>query len=180
MADLSVLESEAPGLEIAEHGFGAQAAYESQMSIWGAIMGHANMVYHAAGWMEGGLTASFEKFILDAEMLQMIAEVLNPIAVTEETLGLDAIREVGPGGHFSGAAHTLARYETAIYQPMLADWRNFETWQEAGAETATQRATAIWKSLLEAYEQPPLDPAVAEALDAYVRRRKEEIARQAA
>ena len=130
--------------------------------------------------MEGGLTASFEKFILDAEMLQMIAEVLNPIEVTEETLGLDAIRKVGPGGHFFGAAHTLARYETAFYQPMQADWRNFETWQEAGAETATQRATAIWKSLLEAYEQPPLDPAVAEALDAYVRRRKEEIARQAA
>ena len=158
----------------------AQAAYESQMSIWGAVMGHANMVYHAAGWMEGGLTASFEKFILDAEMLQMMAEVLSPLEVTEETLGLDATREVGPGGHFFGAAHTLARYETAFYQPMLADWRNYETWEEAGAETATQRATAIWKTLLEAYEQPPLDPAVAEALDAYVRRRKEEIARQAA
>lgn len=158
----------------------AQAAYESQMSIWAAVMGHANMVYHAAGWMEGGLTASFEKFILDAEMLQMMAEVLRPLEVTEETLGLDAIREVGPGGHFFGAAHTLARYETAFYQPMLADWRNFETWQEAGAKSATERATAIWKSLLEAYEQPPLDPAVAEALEAYVRRRKEEIARQAA
>ena len=158
----------------------AQAAYESQMSIWAAVMGHANMVYHAAGWMEGGLTASFEKFILDAEMLQMMAEVLSPLEVTEETLGLDAIREVGPGGHFFGAAHTLARYETAFYQPMLADWRNFETWQEAGAASATERATAIWKSLLEAYEQPPLDPAVAEALEAFVAKRKEEIARQAA
>ena len=128
----------------------------------------------------GGLTASFEKFILDAEMLQMMAEVLSPLEVTEETLGLDAIREVGPGGHFFGAAHTLARYETAFYQPMLADWRNFETWQEAGAKTATERATGIWKALLEAYEQPPLEASVAEALDAYVRRRKEEIARQAA
>ncbi len=158
----------------------AQAAYESQMSIWAAVMGHANMVIHGAGWMEGGLTASFEKFILDAEMLQMMAEVLSPLEVTEETLGLDAIREVGPGGHFFGAAHTLARYETAFYQPMLADWRNFETWQEAGAKSATERATGIWKALLEAYEPPPLDASVAEALDAYVRRRKEEIARQAA
>jgi trimethylamine--corrinoid protein Co-methyltransferase len=158
----------------------AQAAYESQMSIWAAVMGHASMIYHAAGWMEGGLTASFEKVILDAEMLQMMAETLEPVEVTEETLGLDAIREVGPGGHFFGAAHTLERYETAFYQPMLADWRNFETWQEAGALSATQRATAIWKALLEAYEPPPLDPAVAEALDAFVQRRKEEIARQAA
>ena len=158
----------------------AQAAYESQMSIWAAVMGHANMVYHGAGWMEGGLTASFEKIVLDAEMLQMMAEVLVPLEVTEETLGLDAIREVGPGGHFFGAAHTLARYETAFYQPMLADWRNYETWEEAGAETATQRATAIWKTLLAAYEAPPLEPAVAEALAAFAARRKKEIARQAA
>ncbi len=158
----------------------AQAAYESQMSIWAAVMGHANMVYHAAGWMEGGLTASYEKIILDAEMLQMMSEVLSPIEVNDDTLGLEAIREVGPGGHFFGAAHTLERYETAFYQPMLADWRNFETWEEAGARTATQRATAIWKSLLESYEQPPLDPGVAEALEAFVAKRKEEIARRAA
>jgi trimethylamine--corrinoid protein Co-methyltransferase len=158
----------------------AQAAYESQMSIWAAVMGHANMVYHGAGWMEGGLTASFEKIVLDAEMLQMMAEVLVPLEVTEETLGLEAIRDVGPGGHFFGAAHTLARYETAFYQPMLADWRNYETWEDAGAQTATQRATAIWKTLLAAYEPPPLEPAVAEALEAFAARRKEEIARQAA
>ena len=158
----------------------AQAAYESQMSIWAAVMGHANLVYHAAGWMEGGLTASFEKMILDAEMLQMMSEVLAPIEVNDDTLGLDAIREVGPGGHFFGAAHTLERYETAFYQPILSDWRNFETWEEAGAKTATERATAIWKTLLKDYEQPPLDPAIAEALDAFVAKRKEEIARRAA
>ena len=158
----------------------AQAAYESEMSIWAAVMGHANLVYHCAGWMEGGLTASFEKVILDAEMLQMMAEFLAPIEVNEATLGLDAIREVQPGGHFFGAAHTLERYETAFYTPMLADWRNFESWEEAGSHTATERATAIWKELLASYEQPPLDPGVEEALDAFVRRRKDEIARRAA
>ncbi len=158
----------------------AQAAYESQMSIWAAVMGHANLVYHAAGWMEGGLTASFEKMILDAEMLQMMSEVLVPVEVNSDTLGLDAIREVSPGGHFFGAAHTLERYETAFYQPILSDWRNFETWEEAGAQTATQRASAIWKKWLKDYEQPPLDPAIAEALDAFVAKRKEEIAGRAA
>ncbi len=158
----------------------AQAAYESQMSIWAAVMGHANIVYHGAGWMEGGLTASFEKVILDAEMLQMMAAVLEPIEVNEDTLGLEAIRQVGPGGHFFGAAHTLDRYETAFYQPMLSDWRNFETWREAGAESATQRATAMWKALLKTYEPPVLEASVAEALQAFVRCRKEEIARRAA
>jgi len=164
----------------ASNAVDAQAAYESQMTLWPAVLGHANLVYHAAGWMEGGLTTSFEKIVLDAEMLEMMAEVLEPIPVDEDTLGLDAIREVGPGGHFFGAAHTLARYETAFYRPMLSDWRNFETWREAGALTATQRATALWQKLLADYEPPPLDPAVAEALDAFVHRRKEEIARRAA
>ena len=150
------------------------------MSIWGAVLGGANVLYHAAGWMEGGLTASFEKFVLDAEMLQMMSETLQPIEVDEAALGLDAIREVQPGGHFFGAAHTLARYETAFYQPMLADWRNYETWAEDGARSATGRATAIWKGLLRNYQEPPIDPGVKEALEAYVRRRKEEIDRQAA
>ena len=152
----------------------AQAAYESEMSIWGAVMGGANMVMHGAGWMEGGLVASFEKLIVDAEMLQMMAEFLQPIVVDEDTLGLSAIAEVGPGGHFFGAAHTLARYETAFYAPLLSDWRNFETWRLAGAKDAAQRANEIWKQLLAEYQKPPLDPAIAEALEAYVARRKEE------
>jgi trimethylamine--corrinoid protein Co-methyltransferase len=87
---------------------------------------------------------------------------------------------VQPGGHFFGSPHTMERYETAFYQPMISDWRNYETWEEAGALTATERATAVWKQLLENYEQPPLDPAIAEELDAFVRRRKEEINRAAA
>ncbi len=153
----------------------AQAAYESEMSLWGAVMGHANLVHHGAGWLEGGLVASFEKMILDAEMLQMMAAFLDPIVVDDDSLALDAIAEVGPGGHFFGAAHTLARYETAFYAPMVSDWRNFETWREAGAKDATLRANAIWKQLLAEYEPPPLDPAIAEALDDFVARRKREM-----
>ena len=158
----------------------AQAAYESQMSIWSAVMGGVNLLYHGVGWMEGGLTASFEKFVLDAELLQMMAETLTPVEINDATLGLDAIREVDPGGHFFGSPHTMERYETAFYQPILSDWRNYEQWEEAGAPNATERATEIWKQLLRDYEQPALDPAVAEALEAFVNRRKEEIGRAAA
>jgi trimethylamine---corrinoid protein Co-methyltransferase len=153
----------------------AQAAYESAMSLWAAVLAHANLVYHGAGWLEGGLVASFEKMVLDAELLQEMAEVLQPLEVSEDTLALDAIREVGPGGHFFGAAHTLARYETAFYRPLLSDWRNFETWREAGSRTAAERANAIWKRLLAEFEAPALDPAVVDALDAYVARRRSEL-----
>lgn len=158
----------------------AQAAYESEMSLWSAIMGGTNLVYHGAGWLEGGLTASYEKIVLDAELLQMMAEFLAPVAVDEASLALDAIKAVDPGGHFFGSPHTMERYDTAFYEPMLSDWRNYETWQETGEETATERATKIWKELLATYEQPPLDPAIAEALDAFIRRRKDEISREAA
>jgi trimethylamine--corrinoid protein Co-methyltransferase len=158
----------------------AQAAYESEMSIWGAVMAHANFVFHGAGWLEGGLVGSFEKLIIDAEMLQMMAEYLQPIPIDEDSLALEAIREVQPGGHYFGAAHTLARYENAFYAPLVSDWRNFETWQEAGSLTATQRANGVWKVLLKDYEPPATDPAVEEALEAYVARRKEELARELA
>jgi trimethylamine--corrinoid protein Co-methyltransferase len=117
--------------------------------------------------------------IIDAEMLQMMAEYFRPIEVDESTLGLEAISEVGPGGHFFGAAHTLERYETAFYTPLLSDWRNFESWKEGGSLSAAQRANGLWKRLLADYEQPPLDPAIAEELDAFVSRRKQEIARAA-
>jgi len=154
----------------------AQAAYESEMSIWGAVLGGANLLYQGAGWLEGGLTASFEKLILDAELLQQMARLLEPPKIDDDELGLDAIAEVGPGGHFFGSAHTLSRYETAFYQPFLSDWRNFETWQQDGAQTATERANRIWKQLLAEYEPPPLDRGVADRLDAFIERRKREIA----
>jgi trimethylamine--corrinoid protein Co-methyltransferase len=155
----------------------AQAAYESEMSIWGAVLGGASLLYQGAGWLEGGLTASFEKLILDAELLQQFARLLQPITVNDDELGLDAIAEVGPGGHFFGTAHTLARYETAFYQPFLSDWRNFETWQQDGSRTATERAHLIWKQLLAEYEPPPLEAGRAEALDAFIERRRREIMR---
>jgi trimethylamine--corrinoid protein Co-methyltransferase len=155
----------------------AQAAYESEMSLWGSIMGGANLVYHAAGWLESGLTASFEKLIVDAEMLQMMAEVLRPIEVNDDQLALDAIAGVDPGGHHFGTAHTLAHYEHAFYNPMISSRQNFESWQEAGSLDAARRANVLWKRMLAEYQRPPMDPAIEEALGAYVARRKREIAR---
>ena len=137
----------------------AQAAYESEMAVWGAVMGGVNLLYQGAGWLEGGLTASYEKLIVDAEILQMMSEVLQPLPVDEASLGFDAIADVGPGGHFFGTAHTLERYETAFYRPLVSDWRNFETWQADGARTATERANTIWKRLLAEAVPPALDPA---------------------
>lgn len=153
----------------------AQGAYETQMSLWGAILGHGNLVYHAAGWQEGGLTASFEKLVLDVEMLQMMVEFLKPIAVDESELGFDAIKGVPTGGHFFGEPHTMQRYEHAFYRPLVSNWQNFENWQIGGARDATQRATEIWKKALSEYREPLLDPAIREALDAYVEMRRSEI-----
>lgn len=155
----------------------AQAAYETEMSLWGAVLGGANLVYHAAGWLEGGLTASFEKVILDAELLQSIAEVMMPVHVDEDSLALEAMRSVQPGGHFFGTDHTMSHYETAFYRPLLSDWQNYENWAAAGAKTATERATDIWKRLLAEYTEPPMDPAIREALDDHVARRREAIDR---
>ena len=145
------------------------------MSLWGALLGGGNLVYHAAGWQEGGLTASYEKLVLDVEMLQMLVEFLQPIVVDEPELGLDAIARVPPGGHFFGDPHTLARYENAFYRPLVSDWQGFEAWTAAGARDAAQRATEVWKRALDEYQQPPMDPSIREALDAYVARRREAI-----
>jgi trimethylamine--corrinoid protein Co-methyltransferase len=149
----------------------AQAAYESQMSLWGALMGGCNILLHGAGWLEGGLSASFEKFIIDIEMLQMFAELFQPVAFSEDELGGDAIREVGPGGHFFAAAHTMSRYRSAFYTPLLSDWSNFGRWQETGAKDAASRAHDIAEQTLAAFEPPPIDPATREELDAFRARR---------
>jgi len=158
----------------AANAIDAQAAYESLMSLWGCLMGGAHLVIHGAGWMHGGLTASFEKLILDAEMLGMMQAYFKPIAVTEEALSLDAIAEAGVGGHFFGTAQTMAQYETAFHPPMLSNWDSYPNWLARGAEEAPARANRIWKELLSHYEEPPLDPGVHEALNAYVARRKAE------
>ena len=153
----------------------AQAAYEMQMALWGAVLGGANIVYHAAGWMEGGLQASYEKLILDVEVLQNMMEFLTPVDTSDDQLALDAIARVPTGGHFFGDAHTMERYDTAFYQPMLSDWRTWEQWNEDGARTATERATGIWQTALAEYEAPPLDDAIAEELESYIAHRKEAI-----
>jgi trimethylamine--corrinoid protein Co-methyltransferase len=152
----------------------AQAAYESAMSLWGCLMGGANLVLHAAGWLGGGLTASFEKLIIDAEMLQMMSAYFDAPTVDADTLALDAIREVGPAGHFFGAAHTMQRYERAFYSPLVSNWDNYDTWTERGQITARERANAIWKRMVADYEQPPIDPGIDEALRDYMERRKRE------
>jgi trimethylamine--corrinoid protein Co-methyltransferase len=154
----------------------AQATYESAMSLWGAVTGGANLVNHAAGWLEGGLTASYEKLIIDAELLQMLVAYLEPIDVDEASLAVEAIAEVGPGGHFFASPHTMERYETAFYTPLVSDWRNFESWTEAGAVDATERAHRIWRRLLADYEAPPLDAAIDEQLSEFVARRKQQFA----
>lgn len=149
----------------------AQAAYESEMSLWSLVLGGANFVKHAAGWLEGGLSASFEKVIMDVEMIQMMIEMMKPIDTSAESLGLDAMREAGHGGHFFGTQHTQERYQTAFYEPILSDWRNFESWAEAGSPDALKRANTIYKSILAEYEQPVHDTARLEELNEFVDKR---------
>ncbi|MFV2031070.1 MAG: trimethylamine methyltransferase family protein [Gammaproteobacteria bacterium] len=156
----------------------AQAVWESQMSLWGAVMGHAHVIKHAAGWLEGGLCASFEKFIIDIDMLQMMVQTLQPIEVNESTLALDSVREAGHGGHFFATSHTLANYTTAFYEPLVSDWSNFETWSENGGLTAYERANKIYRQRLREYEPPELDESVQSTLEAYVVERRDEIESQ--
>ena len=153
----------------------AQATYETQMALWASVLGHTNLHYHAAGWLEGGLTSSFEKLVLDIEMLQHMISFLEPMVVDEDSLGFDAIAGVATGGHFFGEPHTLERYETAFYQPIVSNWQNYENWQASGGKDATERATEVWQQALREYEEPKLDAAIQEELDAYVQERQREI-----
>ncbi|MGI9407451.1 MAG: trimethylamine methyltransferase family protein, partial [Hyphomicrobiaceae bacterium] len=123
---------------------------------------------------EGGLTASMEKFILDVEGLQILAEAFQPLEMTDADIGFDAIAEVEPGGHFFGAEHTMARYQSAFYEPLVSDWRNFGAWSEDGSRTATERANTIWKDMLARFEAPDMDTGHRDALDAFVARRTRE------
>ena len=153
----------------------AQSTYETAFSLQAAVLSHSHLINHAAGWLEGGLSASFEKIVVDAELLRNWAEILKPVSFSDDDLAVEAIKGIAAGGHFFGSSHTLARYESAFYRPLLSDWSNFENWTDAGARNATERATLIWKKLLAAYVAPPLDPAVREAIAAYVARRTAEI-----
>ena len=159
----------------ASNAVDGQAAYETQMALWGAVTGHGNLIYHAAGWLEGGLVASFEKVVMDCEMIQMMTSLMQTPDMSADEFGLDAMKDVGVGGHFFGTEHTLSRYKTAFYEPILSDWQNQENWQLAGSMSATERATGIWQDVLKSYEAPAIDQAIEEELADYMARRKEAI-----
>jgi len=153
-----------------------QAMWETANSLWSGVQSGANIIYHAAGWLEGGLIASPEKFVMDCELIQQVQRYFEPqlTATTDADLGIEAIAEVGAGGHFFGCAHTQERYQTAFYQPFLSDWRNFEAWRAEGGVWTVERANGLYKRILAEFEPPPMDPAIREELTAFVDRRKAE------
>ena len=150
----------------------AQAAHESANTLWPTLLGGVNFVLHAAGWLEGGLVSSYEKFIIDADQLSMFQRFAEGVDYSENGQALSAIREVGPGSHFLGCAHTQANFETAFWRSIVADNNSFEQWRDDGGRDAAARANAIWKRQLKDYEAPPLDQGIDEALQNYVIRRK--------
>ena len=149
-------------------------SYETMTNTYGAFLAGANWIMHSAGWQEGGLSANYEKFVVDIEMCQIIAEASQPILVDDDELALDAITDVGPGGHFFGTDHPLARFETAFYDPIVFSRTNYEQWTEEGSRRTDQRATAVWKKVLADYEQPPIDDDTVQAMVDFVERRAAE------
>jgi trimethylamine---corrinoid protein Co-methyltransferase len=153
----------------------AQAAYEAVMTMLPTFLAGANFVMHSAGWLESGLVSCYEKFIVDIEVLRMLQAEFAPLEVTDETIAFSAHEEVGHGGHFLGATHTLERFRECFYRPLLSSTENFERWKKMGARDAAERAGEIWRETLESYEQPPLDDAIREELAEYVARRRTEL-----
>lgn len=152
----------------------AQAMIESSHSLFAAMTSGTNFVYHAAGWLEGGLCASFEKFIIDCEQIQQLQAYMKPVDWSAEALALDTIREVGPGGHFFGTQHTQERYESAFYSPFLSDWSNFENWRDSGSVQTFERAFKLGQRILNEFEPAPMDDAIRAELEDFVARRKAE------
>lgn len=152
----------------------AQAANESQFGLWGCLMAGATVIIHSAGWLEGGLTVSFEKIITDLEVLQMVGELCAGTPATDADIAFEALREVGPSGHFFGASHTMERYQTQFYEPVVADWSNFGTWTERGSVDANHRATGIWQGIVDNFTPPPHDPDRLAGLEEFIARRTEE------
>jgi trimethylamine--corrinoid protein Co-methyltransferase len=151
-----------------------QAAWESVFSLFGCMTGQANVIYHSAGWLEGGLSASKSKFVMDCEILQQLIALQEALPASADDLAVEAIAEVGPHGHFFGAEHTQSRYKTAFYTPFLSDWRNYESWQEAGGLWVHERAEKMAQQIIADFTPPPLDAAIEEELQAFVARRVEE------
>ena len=153
----------------------AQAGYEALMTLLPTFLAGANWVMHAAGWLEGGLVACYEKFVIDIELLQMMREEFTPLEIDEASLAFDAHTEVGHGGHFLGAMHTMERFRTCFYRPLLSSSENYERWMRGGGVDAAGRAELIYQKRLADYEQPPLDDAVRAELEEYVVRRRAEL-----
>jgi trimethylamine--corrinoid protein Co-methyltransferase len=153
-----------------------QAMWETSNSLWAAVQSRTNIVYHAAGWLEGGLIASPEKFVMDCELLQMIQRYFEPatFGTDEGDIAFDAIAEVGAGGHFFGCQHTQDRYQTAFYAPIVSDWRNYEAWAQDGGVQTPERANRIYKQILAEFEAPPINGDHAEDLRRFVAQRKQE------
>ena len=153
----------------------AQAAYEAMMTMLPTMLAGPNYVMHAAGWLESGLVSCYEKFIVDIEILRMLDEEFTPLEVDEESLAFSAHEEVGAGGHFLGAVHTLERFRECFYRPLLSSTANYERWSRDGGKDAAARASDIWKKTLEEYEEPEFDPDLRAELKAYVDRRRTEL-----
>ncbi|MBD3948126.1 trimethylamine methyltransferase family protein [Nocardioides ganghwensis] len=153
----------------------AQAGYEALMTLMPTFLAGANWVMHSAGWLEGGLVAGYEKFIVDIELLQMLRHEFTPLEIDEESMAFGAHEEVGHGGHFLGAMHTMERFRTCFYRPLLSSSENYERWMRNGGHDANERATVAYQKALEEYEQPALDDAVREELEDYVIRRRAEL-----
>ena len=152
----------------------AQAAFEAANTLQASALAGVNFMLHTAGWLEGGLAMSYEKFVMDADQAAILGVMLGGVDLSENGQALDAIREVGPGAHFLGASHTRANFERAFYRSVVADNNSFEQWEQDGSLDAAQRANVIWKRMLAEYEPPPLDPAIDEALTDFIERRKSE------
>jgi trimethylamine--corrinoid protein Co-methyltransferase len=153
----------------------AQAGYEALMTLLPTFLAGANWVMHSAGWLEGGLVAGYEKFIVDVELLQMMRVEFTPLEIDEDSMAFGAHQEVGHGGHFLGAMHTMERFRTCFYRPLLSSSENYERWMRNGGKDAATRAGEIYRKRLEEYEPPPLDDAVRAELEEYVVRRRAEL-----
>jgi trimethylamine--corrinoid protein Co-methyltransferase len=153
----------------------AQSAYEALMTLLPTFLAGTNFVMHSAGWLEGGLVSSYEKFIVDIELLRMLRHEFTPLEIDEESLAFGAHEEVGQGGHFLGAMHTLERFRTCFYRPLLSSTENFDRWSRNGGKDAAERASEIWRKTLEEYEEPPIDAGVKAQLQEYVTRRRAEL-----
>ena len=146
----------------------AQAAYETMWAVWPAVLAHANLIMHSVGWLEGGLTVGYEKIIIDMENIAMLQHFFQDVEISDETLALDMIDEVGPGGHHLGTPHTQARFRSEFYASFVSDRQNYESWQLSGVGDAAQRANTLWKKVLKTYQPPPLDEGIRDAIQDFV------------